>query len=748
MKAAVKTLMAMGLVLLAAVSSVAQAEVVRGNYSSIELVSEVSSIAPGQTFTLGLHVTPDSHWHNYWMNPGEAGKEMKVKWKDLPEGFSVADFVYQVPHIVAMGDIVTYGYSEPNTILMDITAPAGLTGDSVTLQGKASWLVCDDANCVPERANISITLPVGDGSIDAGNVALFNEARKHQPQNVDWDASFYAQDGNVNFEVAFPEEGATGFYVWPAKAKLIVHEHNQTSSLQNGVLTVSAPEGKRLAKYDETGLLVTYTDANGKDQAKFVSGAGKADTAGTVKAAAPASVSGNSAGGDGEISFLVALGGAFLGGLILNLMPCVLPVLSLKMLSLAKMGESHPREVKSSGVYYTVGVVLSFVAMAIIVIAIKAAGEAASWGFQMQNPAVVLSLVVLMTLIGLNLVGVFEFGTSMMNVGSGLTDEADAHSKKSSFWTGVLAVVVATPCTAPFMAGALGYAFTQPWYTSLIIFVSLGLGLAFPYLLIAFVPKAQRIVPNPGPWMGVFKTALAFPMFGTAVWMLWVLGDRGPIIWALATALIVALAAWAWGRVPMANRPTAWRATAVIALLVALVPGYWTLQAKEDAIAESQQAAEAKAETEAIIAGLRKALESGGDVAGAADVLQQLAARDAKEEEGEIAYSEAKLMSLLGRGKGVFAYFTADWCVSCKANEKASLHKDETLAFFEENNIAVMVGDYTDEDDAITEIIDLYEHPGVPLYLYFKPGDQLVDGRKLPQILATPDAIISKIKNF
>lgn len=758
-----KVMRATLVMMLSFTAAISQAEPVRDSYSSVELVSEVSSVKPGDAFTLGLVVKPDAGWHNYWMNPGEAGKNMSIRWKDLPEGAGIGDFVYAVPHIVAMGDIVTYGYSEENVITMDVTVPADYAGDSLTLAGRASYLVCDDANCVPQSASLSITLPIGDGAIDAGNAETFKSARAHQPEVVAWDAAFYISEdtSTVTYEVAFPEQGATDIYLWPATEKLIKHTHTQPSiTVKDGVLTAPLEAMDSLAKklerdagkepekrkYERSALLLTYTDASGNEQARFVADAPRVDGPGTVKAAAAAGA--DSAGSEGGKGLLWALGAAFLGGLILNLMPCVLPVLSLKMLSLSKMGESHPREVRASGIFYTVGVVLSFLALAAVVIGLKSAGEAASWGFQMQNPIVVLSLVLLMTLIGMNLLGAFEFGTGMMNVGSNLTNEGDAHSKKSSFWTGVLAVVVATPCTAPFMAGALGYAFTQPVAVSLLIFVFLGLGLAFPYLLIAFVPGARRIVPNPGPWMGVFKTALAFPMFGTAIWLIWVMGDKDAMLWTMAAALTIALAAWAWGKVPMANKPNAWRVTAAIFVLALYYPASTAIDRKEESIVARQAAKVEKTETLKTINALKEALKeaqaNGGIVSGAAaDILGSQSGHS-----GEMPYSEKELMGLLSEGKQVFAYFTADWCVSCKVNEKASLHKDETLQFFADNNIHVMVGDNTDLDEEINRIIDLYKHPGVPLYLYFKPGDSLEDGRKLPQLLPSPGVLINSIKEY
>ncbi|UTW44809.1 thioredoxin family protein [bacterium SCSIO 12696] len=749
MKAAQKALLTLSLLVLSSLSVFTQAQPVRASYSSVELVSEVASVKPGETFTLGLIVTPDPSWHNYWVNPGEAGKEMKVRWNNLAEGVEVGDFVYQVPHVTSMGGIITYGFAEQNIITMDVTVPEGFAEESLLLAGQANYLVCDDANCVPQSAPVFLSLPIGDGALNSSNDLLFQSARDHQPQMVDWDAAFYSNEdlSKVSFDVAFAEPGASDIYVWPTVHKMVIHTLTQTPQVKDGLLSITMDAGRRLERYQQTDLLITYKDANGNEQAGYITGVTKASGPGAVSTTANSSTGVGS--NTGDVGILWALGAAFLGGLILNLMPCVLPVLSLKMLSLAKMGESHPRVVRTSGIYYTTGVILSFVALAIVVIAIKSAGEAASWGFQLQNPIVVLGLVLLMTLIGLNLLGVFEFGTGMMNVGSNLTSDGDGHSKKSSFWTGVLAVVVATPCTAPFMAGALGYAFTQPVHISLLVFVFLGLGLAFPYLLIAFVPGARRIVPNPGPWMSVFKTALAFPMFGTAAWLVWVLGDKDTILWTLFAMLAIALAAWAWGKVPVAARPNAWRVTAVVFLVGTLYLGNTAIERKESSLAMA--AAEKVRKTQsiktinALKAALQEAARTGGQLN---EQAQALLGSQSGSHDSEMPFSEKELMALLDNGQHVFAYFTADWCVSCKVNEKASLHKDATLKFFADHNIQVMVGDHTDGDPEIDRIIELYKHPGVPLYLYYKPGDRLQDGRKLPQLLPTPSVLIDGIKAF
>ncbi len=715
MKFARNTLVAIALVLLVVSAVVVRADASRSNHSSIELVSEVSSIAPGQTFTVGLYVMPDDHWHNYWVNPGDAGKGMKVKWS-LPEGFSVGELKYPIPEIVEMGDIVTYGYSGPNTLLMEVTAPADLmAGGRVTLKGKARWLVCDDANCVPERGPVELDLPVGDGSVDIGNAGLFKTARQEQPKPVDWPAAFYlsgeADNKKVNFEVSFPVPGAREIYVYPVAEKLIDHSGGQLASVEDGLLRVHAGAGFRAERTDATGVLVTWQDGDGVQQAGLVENAPKVDGAGKVKAvAAPVRSGGDSGktagggvGGSVSIGLLGAIGAAFLGGLILNLMPCVLPVLSLKALSLVKLAEKHPRWVRENGLYYTAGVVASFAALGGVLLLLRALGSEIGWGFQLQNPAILLVCVLVIVLVGLNLLGVFEVGTGLMNAGADLTE---GRSNKSAFFTGVLAVVVATPCMAPFMAVATGFALTQHAITGILIFVVLGLGLAFPYLLVAFFPTARKMLPQPGAWMQVFKEVMAFPMFATALYFLWVLGNsRGVMVMtaSLGAILILAISAWAWGRSTASAKPMVWRVVAAVGLAGVV----WMANA-----------------------GLGLATD-----------------KNTVHAEGEISWSEQGLNELLQQDASVFAYFTADWCVSCKVNEKASLHTRTVQQYFADNDIKVIVGDWTDEDAEITAFLGRYGRAGVPLYLYFKPGTSIDNAKVLPQLLLSPSAIIDELED-
>jgi len=709
MKYSVKNWMIIVVVLLAFSSLSVQAQEISANHSSMKVTPEVSSVAPGQVFTLALHVTLNSHWHNYWVNPGDAGKGAKVyKWQS-PEGVTTGDIQYPTPHVVPFGDMTTYAYKSENTHLLDVTIPADFSGDNVHLNAKVSWLVCDDRSCVPERGILDLSLPIGEGAIDDNVKALFADARAELPVKQDWPAAYHIAGDYVIFEIAFPELNAQEIYLFPEATKLTNAGAGQTALVEDGLLTVTAAKGSKAEKREKSALVVTFKDSTGEQQSVEVD-ASLAAASGTIVAAkieAPSAVDSNVS--VEELSFFSALIAAFIGGLILNLMPCVLPVLSLKMLSLVQMAEKHPRWVRESGAFYTIGVMGSFALMALVIIALKMTGESIGWGFQMQNPIVLLTLILLMVLIGLNLLGAFEFGAGLMNMGA---EKTEGNSNKSSFWTGVLAVVVATPCTAPFMAGALGYAFVQSWYVSLLIFLSLGFGLAFPYLMVALVPSARRFVPNPGPWMSVFKSALAFPMFGTAIWLIWVLGDKDTMMWALASALTLAIAAWAWGMAPMSFKPGMWKTVAIgFFVLMIVFPVQRTLEAKDSA-------------SEARKAGIT----AGGSHA------------------GEAVYSEGLLMEKLDEGSPVFAYFTADWCITCKANEIGSLHTNEVQQYFVSHNIAVMVGDYTGYDDSITQVLALYKRVGVPLYLYFEPGDSVIDAKVLPQTLLSPDSLLSEIR--
>ena len=406
---------------------------------------------------------------------------------------------------------------------------------------------------------------------------------------------------------------------------------------------------------------------------------------------------------------------AFVGGLILNLMPCVFPVLSIKALSLVAMPREDRRLARQSGVLYTVGILVAFTAIGGALLGIRAAGHAAGWGFQLQNPAFNLVLGLLMLAIGLNLLGVFEVGARVAGTGQALTAGGE---RKAAFFTGLLAVVVATPCTAPFMAGALGYALMQPAAVALAIFLSLGLGLAAPYLLISLVPAFGRVLPRPGPWMSGFRSVLAFPMFATGLWLFWIIGKQAGVnamAVAFAAALCFGFALWTYGRAMGAGRPWPWRTAAATALVATVLVGATVEGPEPEAVPATASAADSDSH------------------AGTLGLLQLE------------RFSPERMVGYIDSQQPLFVYFTADWCINCKVNERVALSTDEVGEAFAEKNIKVLVGDWTNEDPVITEWLQRYGRAGVPLYLYFPAGASLEDAAILPQVLL-PETVIQSIE--
>ena len=678
-------------------------------YSTVDLIAEQASLpADGGTVTLGFYLEPNPGWHAYWSNPGDAGLEPRMRW-DLPEGFEAASFEFPVPHVLPFIDLITYAYEEPLLLTSDVTVPAGLTpGESVQLQGRASWVVCDDQLCVPENTTLFLTLPVNDGGPDAAQAARFAAARAKLPEPVDWPAQFERLDGTVRVSIETPEAAtdARDPYLFITARNLVEYGRQSISFTPRGAV-VSMDSARRMTDAIEFSALLTFTDNDGALQAfsfNVQEGAGVA-----------AGVLGGSGGGIlpaaqsySGLSFGVALLFAFIGGIVLNLMPCVFPILSMKALSLVKMSQTDRRVAAQSGLLYTAGILVAFALIGGTLVALREAGQAVGWGFQLQSPVVNLALGLLMLGIALNLFGVFEIGTRIMGVGQTLTAGGE---RRAAFFTGLLAVIVATPCTAPFMAGALGYALVQPAAVALSVFLALGFGLAFPYLLLSYVPAAGRVLPKPGPWMATFKNVLAFPMLATAVWLFWVIGKQlgvDSMTVGLIAALSFAFTVWAYGRVAHARRPYAWSAAAVLGLVGTVVIGLRI---------EDYRAAPATL--------------SGTD----AGTLGRLELEH---------FTPERVTGYIDAGEPLFLYFTADWCVSCKVNERVALATDTVGDAFNERGIKVVEGDWTSEDPVITEWLDRYGRVGVPLYLYFPTGSSLDNPTILPQILL-PEIVIDAV---
>jgi len=684
-------------------SAPALAAPVKTKYSTIDLVAEQTTLpANGGSITVGFYIEPDQTWHAYWANPGDAGMEPSVDW-ELPDGFEAGAFVFPTPHLLPFGELNTYGYEEPILLMSTVTVPGGLAaGDSIELAGKARWVVCDDQICVPERADVSLTLAVGDGSDNADVAGMFADARGKLPVDIGWPAQFAIKDDKVTIEIA-AENGPIDLedaYLYIESRKLVKYS-TQSAGFTRAGITFAMEAGRRAADEEATPAILTYTDSDGAHQAVALN-ISKAD--GPLAAAAGSSVIASVGG----LGFWEAAFYAFLGGMILNLMPCVFPILSMKALSLMNMAKQNQRAARESGLIYTLGVLAAFAVIGFAILGFRAAGNAVYWGFQFQNGPVNMLVAMLMVVIGLNLLGVFEIGTRIMGVGQELTQGGE---RKAAFFTGVLAVVVATPCGAPFMATAIGFAFQQSSAILVTIFLALGFGLAFPYLLLSFVPNIGKKLPKPGQWMETFKHFLAFPMFLAALYFFWV-GGRvlgvSSMFAGMVTALALAFTLWAYGRSSVSKAKGTWYVAMLIGLLAT---GYMftKIDASKVVLDEDGQVA----------AGTMGGLE-----------LEH--------------FDPDQVKQYVVDGQPVFVYFTADWCISCKANERVALSTDTVAEAFNSRGIKVVEGDWTLEDPTITEWLEMYDRAGVPLYLYFPKGSSLKTVTILPQIL-TPGIVVDAI---
>ena len=648
------------------------------------LKAEQSEIAPGKTVTVALVEKICAGWHTYWVNPGEAGQPTEVQWI-LPAGWKSSPIQWPYPERIPTGPLMDYGYAGEAWLLVDITAPANApVGQIASLKADASWLVCKDV-CIPEQATLTLPLSVSASPSPpyAPIAEQFSAARAKLPAPSPWRTAFHA-GGTLDLFIASPQLATAQLRnasFFPLEQSDIVGMAPQNFALARGGLVLRLASGTNAGALKTLAGVVVLTSADGSVQALNVS-------------AVPGHVPPvNFAGTDSQdIGFLWALLFALAGGLILNLMPCVLPVLAMKALSVASKAGADKREATREGLAYGAGAILSFATLGMAVVALRAGGAAVGWGFQLQEPAAVGAFALLIFAVGLNLSGVFEL--------AGGIDTGDALTRKGgaigAFFTGVLAVAVAAPCTAPFMAAALGFALTQSAPAALAIFVALGIGFAAPFVAIGLSPPLLKLLPRPGAWMLRFRQLLAFPMYGATAWLVWVLAqESGPqgLVLALAGMLMLAFAAWAWGA--SRNAQARWRAVGAIATLLALLGALSTLFFVEQA----QPAAAAE---------------------------QRLGQGIPSE-----PYSEVRLAELRAQHRPVFVDATAAWCITCLVNEKIALSSAAVRTAFAQHHVAFLIADWTRRDAAITSLLDMHGRSGVPLYLYYAPG--AADAQVLPR---------------
>jgi thiol:disulfide interchange protein/DsbC/DsbD-like thiol-disulfide interchange protein len=654
-------------------------------YSEAELVAERAGIAPGETLWVGLRLKHRPHWHSYWRNPGDSGLPTELAWT-LPAGWAAGAILWPVPQRIPIEPLVNYGYEGEFVLPVALTAPSNARpGETIELKAAANWLTCEKI-CVPEEAELTLALPVSQApaAADARWAGLFEAARQAQPRANPWPVSLSGSADRLRLQV-----GASGLdvarfseiYFFAADGNALHHAAAQPVKADGSGLVLELErgidKGKPVAALDGVLVLAEQLEGRVVRQAFSISA-----QPGPGPVQSPVVQ---------EISAIEAVLLALLGGLILNIMPCVFPILFMKALAFARLGQAERGAVRREGLAYTGGVLATFGLLAGALLIFRAGGDAIGWGYQLQSPVVVLLLAYLMALIGFNLAGLFEirFGA---DIGSGL---ASRGGSAGAFFTGALAVLVATPCTAPFMGAALGFALAAPPALALLVFLSLGLGMALPFLLFSFAPGLARLLPRPGAWMTIFRQALAFPMFATAAWLLWVVAQQaGPdaMLAGLFGMLALGFAAWVWGL--QTQRPWLGRGLAALALIGAL-------------------------------ALLRVPQEGAAAAAPAATVKTAISWQP---------FEATRIAEARGRGQPVLVNLTAAWCVTCLVNERAALSSETVAAKLRERGVLALKGDWTRRDPAITQYLQSYGRSGVPLYVLYS-RDPAAQPVLLPQIL-------------
>jgi thiol:disulfide interchange protein/DsbC/DsbD-like thiol-disulfide interchange protein len=678
-------------------------DVVTTSRVEARLVAERDGIpAAGGTISMGLLQVMQPEWHTYWRNPGESGEPTTMAWT-LPQGFVASDIRWPHPERIPYGELANYGYSERVLLPVDITVPAGLQpGTTVTLRVEANWLTCKDI-CVPESGTLELTLPVVDGepSVNAGWQADFARARAAEPvKNAAINARFDVRDGAVTLffvPAADLKIAPAGAQFFPYTKGQIKASTEQKPEAVEGGIAIRVPPGWRLRDAEQLkntaaldGVLVVPGTAGTDARAYELSVArGPVPAVSVIPAAA-------------STSFLEAILFAVLGGLILNLMPCVFPILSMKALSL--VNSSHAERPWVDGLVYLAGVMLTFAALAGALLWLRAIGEDVGWGFQLQSPLSVAVLAYILAAVGFSLSGLFILGTSLQGAGQGLASHSGL---VGTFFTGVLAVVVAAPCTAPFMGAAMSFAFTQGAAVTMAVFLALGFGLALPWVVFSMVPALVRLLPRPGEWMERFKQFLAFPMYGAAAWLVWVVSQQvSPegLFRVMIGLVCLGLAAWAFGNLQRRASVTG------LVLFTAGLGAAIALVAAPFDPARPAQASEEGASSHAF----------------------------------SEPYSAARLAALRAEGKPVFVNLTAAWCVSCLYNERVALSTDSVRNAFRDTGTVYLVGDWTNRNAEISALLKQHGRDGVPLYLHFhgRGGDPNI----LPQLL-TESIVINALRS-
>ncbi|MEO1661526.1 MAG: thioredoxin family protein [Pseudomonadota bacterium] len=725
--------------------SAAQAQPVDGGHARVELISERALAVPGETVWFGLSFEIDPNWHIYWVNPGDAGIPPEISWQSTGplSADAIGAFEWPLPELlpVVPGQIMDYGYSDLVVLPFPVTIPADADG-AILFEGVADYLICEDI-CIPESVDIRLMQSVGAQQLPDENASkAIQTALASVPPAFSGEVNVTAQNGVWVMSLAGDQvAGASG------DARFFPYDHEITHAADQAV------------GFGPQGLALTLTPAKeGDPLPSALSGVVTVGDEAFEVTANPGAIlagtrgvsgSGGSAAlnaGQGGLPVLLAF--ALIGGLILNLMPCVLPVLSIKAMGLVSAtAQGNANEARAHGLWYAAGVLASFGALAAAILSVRAATGIAIWGFWLQNPILVTALILIVFLIGLWLLGMFELGTSVQSVGS---DLAAKQGNAGAFFTGVLAAVVGAPCTGPFLGAALGAVMVQPAINVILVLLMMGLGMALPFLILSFSPGLQRFIPKPGVWMETLKQVFAFPMFLTAAWLLSVLGALGGYRMAamvVAGAALVAFGIWAWKSagqgakaillsvlglaviIPVFGLLSATSATEIVigfAWLVGLVAAFVLIARLQSE--RTAQLAKGLAGL-AVIAGLAWPLAQARTAASSDAPTEAYAAKYETE-----AWSPERVAELTAEGRAVFVDFTAEWCVTCQANKLQTLQTQPVVEAFAAGDVAFLVADFTNGDKTIALELQKHNRAGVPMYLWYAPGAATPE--VLPELLS------------
>jgi thiol:disulfide interchange protein len=693
------------------------------NHTKVKLLLASAEARPGDTINAALQLEMDPGWHTYWRNPGDAGIATSVEW-ELPEGFSASALQWPVPEVLVVAKSQAYSFAGKILLPLTIKIGTNVKQGTAALKGKADWLECNEDTCVPANSTAQATLKIGKEIKESPEAGLIQEwlQKIPSPEPALMASAYWGGQIKTNERALIIE--------WKPLAKelkkpdFFAYESDTYTSPPSTEILKTGPDLiqiKKTVRLDDkdwpsqiAGLVLDRSEG---EKIAYEAKIPIKAMEGQVAAATPtpaASSATPSASGPGGIGLLAALGLAFLGGLVLNIMPCVLPVIALKILSFVNQTREAPGRARKLGLLYGLGVLVSFWVLAAVVIAIQRAGNLASWGMQFQNPIFLVAITTLVVLVSLNLFGVFEvyLGGGTLTAANELATREGA---SGAFFNGVLATILATPCTAPALASAIGFAFAQPPFVILLIFTMVALGLAAPYVVLAFKPNWLKFLPKPGNWMVKFKMAMGFPMLATAMWLFWLstslLGQRATL-WFGIFLVTLAAAGWIWGE--FVQKETRGKGLAMGAAIVLLLFGYtFALEHKLN----------------------WRHLEASNE-----------SAPGVVENSGGIAWQRwttNAVATAQAQGHPVLVDFTADWCLTCQANKSTSIEIDSVRQKLKEINAVTLIGDYTRKNPHIAEELRKFQRAGVPLVLVY-PANPSGEPIVLPNLL-TPGAVLDAL---